>query len=336
MIITRTPYRVSLFGGGSDFPEWYATRMGKVISFTINKYCYISARELPPFFEHNYRVSYSKVETAKKLDDIKHPAFREIIRKYGNQQRYEIHHHGDLPAKSGVGSSSAFAVGLINAMSQFQENEITQIEIAKAAIELEQDILNEKVGSQDQIACSLGGINEISFGPGNNWKNHKLDLKNSTLKKIEDHSVLIFSGIQRISSKISESLVTNLSKSEKYIERNIELVDECVKILTSSDDIQEIGKLLKENWTLKKLTNPMASNSFIDDFFEKAIKSGAIGGKILGAGGGGFSLFWVKPENRARFLKDFGLGVEVPFKIDDQGTTCVLNSDLSFRSEGKV
>ena len=336
MIITRTPYRVSLFGGGSDFPEWYANRIGKVISFTINKYCYISARELPPFFEHNYRVSYSKVETAKKLDEIEHPAFREIIRKYGNQQRFEIHHHGDLPAKSGVGSSSAFAVGLINAMSQFQKNELTQIQIAKAAIEMEQEVLNEKVGSQDQIACSLGGINEITFGEGNNWKNQKLDLKISTLNKIEDHSVLIFSGIQRISSKISESLLTNLSKSHKYIERNIELVDECVKILTSGGDIQAIGNLLKENWALKKLSNPMASNSFIDDFFEKALKSGALGGKILGAGGGGFSLFWVKPENRARFLKEFSLGVEVPFRIDSQGTTCVLNSDLAFRSEGNV
>jgi len=336
MIITRTPYRVSLFGGGSDFPEWYANRIGKVISFTINKYCYISARELPPFFEHNYRVSYSKVETAKKLDEIEHPAFREIIRKYGNQQRFEIHHHGDLPAKSGVGSSSAFAVGLINAMSQFQKNEFTQIQIAKAAIEMEQEVLNEKVGSQDQIACSLGGVNEITFGKGNKWKNQKLDLKISTLNKIEDHSVLIFSGIQRISSKISESLLTNLSKSHKYIERNIELVDECVKILTSGGDIQTIGNLLKENWTLKKLSNPMASNSFIDDFFAKALKSGALGGKILGAGGGGFSLFWVKPENRARFLKEFSLGVEVPFRIDNQGTTCVLNSDLAFRSVGNV
>ena len=336
MIITRTPYRISLFGGGSDFPEWYTNRIGKVISFTINKYCYISARDLPPFFEHNYRVSYSRVETAKRLDEIKHPAFREIIRKYGNQQRFEIHHHGDLPAKSGVGSSSAFAVGLINAMSQFQKDEITQIQIAKAAIEMEQDILNEKVGSQDQIACSLGGINEISFGPGDKWNNNKLDLNNLMLKKIEDHSVLIFSGIQRISSKVSESFLANLSKSYKYVERNIELVDECVKILTSSDDIQAIGKLLQENWSLKKLTNPMASNSFIDDFFEKAIKSGALGGKILGAGGGGFSLFWVKPENRARFLNDFQLGVEVPFRIDNQGTTCVLNSDLAFRSEGNA
>jgi D-glycero-alpha-D-manno-heptose-7-phosphate kinase len=331
MIITRTPYRVSLFGGGSDFPDWYLNNLGKVISFTINKYCYISARELPPFFEHDYRVSYSKVETAKKLDDIRHPAFREIIRKYGRDRKYEIHHHGDLPAKSGVGSSSAFAVGLINAMSKFEESELTQIQIANAAIEMEQKILREIVGSQDQIACAVGGINEISFGPGVKWINKAISLPDKTIEEIENSAVLIFSGIQRVSSKISEHLLTNLENSTKFLERNVELVDECKKVLESGKNLVEIGNLLNESWEIKRTINPMSTNKFIDDFFNKALKCGAVGGKILGAGGGGFSLFWVDPVNRERFLRDFDLGVEVPFRIDFQGTTCVLNSDLALR-----
>lgn len=331
MIITRTPYRVSLFGGGSDFPDWYLNNLGKVISFTIDKYCYISARELPPFFEHDYRVSYSKVETAKKLDEIKHPAFREIIRKYGRDRKYEIHHHGDLPAKSGVGSSSAFAVGLINAMSKFEEIELTQMQIANAAIEMEQKILREIVGSQDQIACAVGGINEISFGPGAKWFNRSITLPDKTIREIENSAVLIFSGIQRVSSKISEHLLINLENSTKYLERNVELVDECIKILESGNNLVEIGNLLNESWKIKRTINPMSTNSFIDNFFNKALKCGAVGGKILGAGGGGFSLFWVDPNNRERFLRDFVLGVEVPFRVDFQGTTCVLNSDLALK-----
>jgi len=331
MIITRTPYRVSLFGGGSDFPDWYLKNLGKVISFTIDKYCYISARELPPFFEHDYRVSYSKVETAKKLDDIRHPAFREIIRKYGRERKYEIHHHGDLPAKSGVGSSSAFAVGLINAMSKFDKNELTQIQIANAAIEMEQKILLETVGSQDQIACAVGGINEISFGPGVKWVNRNITLADKTIQEIENSAVLVFSGIQRVSSKISEQLLLNLDNSTKFLERNVELVDECIKVLESGKSLTEIGNLLNESWRIKRTINPMSTNSFIEDFFNKAMKCGAVGGKILGAGGGGFSLFWVDPNNRERFLREFDLGVEVPFRIDFQGTTCVLNSDLALR-----
>jgi len=331
MIITRTPYRVSLFGGGSDFPNWYLNNPGKVISFTINKYCYISARELPPFFEHDYRVSYSKVETAKKIDDIRHPAFREIIRKYGRERKYEIHHHGDLPAKSGVGSSSAFAVGLINALSKFEETDLTSLEIANAAIEMEQKILQEIVGSQDQIACAVGGINEISFGPGVEWVNRPITLPDTTVQEIENSSVLIFSGIQRVSSKISEHLLINLDNSSQYLERNVELVDECIKVLEAGKSLLEIGSLLNESWRIKRTINPMSTTTFIDDFFDKAMKCGAVGGKILGAGGGGFSLFWVDPNNRERFLRDFDLGVEVPFRIDFQGTTCVLNSDLTLR-----
>ena len=329
MIITRTPYRVSLFGGGSDFPNWYLNNLGKVISFTIDKYCYISARELPPFFEHNYRVAYSKVETAKKIDDIKHPAFREIIRKYGRGRKYEIHHHGDLPAKSGVGSSSAFAVGLINALSNFEANELNSHQIANAAIEMEQKILQEVVGTQDQIACALGGINEITFGPGTKWVNRAVILPDETIREIENSAVLIFSGIQRVSSKVSEHLLMNLDKSSNYVERNVELVDESVKVLENGKNLIEIGKLLNENWKIKRAINPISTNNFIEDFFNKAMKCGAVGGKILGAGGGGFSLFWVDPINRERFLRDFSLGVEVPFKLDFQGTTCVLNSDLT-------
>ena len=195
MIITKTPYRISLFGGGTDHPAWYKDNGGEVISFAIDKYCYLTARVLPPFFDHKYRIAYSKVEMIKNIDEIQHPAVREGIRKFCPDLALEIHHDGDLPARSGVGSSSAFAVGLINSLSLLQNLELSSEDLANQAIILEQEILNENVGSQDQIACALGGLNYIKFGGEQEWVSEKITLTPSMKNQIERRMVLVYSGI---------------------------------------------------------------------------------------------------------------------------------------------
>ena len=327
MIITRTPYRISLFGGGTDLPIWYKKNGGEVLSFSIDKYCYLSCRVLPPFFDFNFRMVYSKVETCTELDEILHPALREGIRHFSSLRRLEVQHHGDLPARSGVGSSSAFAVGLLNALSALEGIRKPQLQLASDAIRLEQEIIGEIVGSQDQIACSIGGINHIKFGQQREWVAHPFLMDLNRVKDIEDRAFLVFTGITRNSSEISRGLVNGIESKSRIHNRTQLLVSEAKNILDSGGNLDEIGVLLQEGWKLKSEANPNAATSSLQEFMAKGDKAGAIGAKVLGAGGGGFCLFWLKSNDRERFRADFGLGIEVPFKIDFEGTT-ILASDL--------
>ena len=324
MIIIRTPYRVSLFGGGTDHPNWYRENGGAVLSFAIDKYSYINVRELPPFFEHTYRIAYSKVETGLDISDIKHPAVREGFRKFASKSNLELHHHGDLPARSGVGSSSAFAVGLIHALLALDGREVSPNELAQMAIEFEQITLNETVGSQDQIACALGGMNYIEFGPGDSWIAHRINLSPNYLKEIEDRIVLLYSGIDRLSSDISKSLLENLELKSRIMNRTQALAVECREIFGQEGDLSLIGPMLIESWELKKEMNPSAVTPLLDDFFARAQIAGAQGGKILGAGGGGFCLFWMNPSVRDSFIRQMAPSVAVPIRISPGGTTRIL------------
>ena len=324
MIITRTPYRVSLFGGGTDHPTWYRDNGGAVLSFAIDKFCYINIRELPPFFSHRYRVAYSKVEMTKQLDEIMHPAVREGFRKYAPNVSLELHHHGDLPAQSGVGSSSAFAVGLIHSLLALRGETVTLENLADQAIELEQRDLLETVGSQDQIACAIGGMNLIEFGKGDRWTASPLHLSSDYLTEIENRIVLLFTGISRSSSDISKSLLENLQSKADLMNRTHELALECNNILRNNADLSLIGPMLLESWELKKRMNPASVTSLLDDFLERALKAGAEGGKILGAGGGGFCLFWVNPNNRDFFIRQMSPAVHVPIRISLEGSTRIL------------
>lgn len=324
MIITRTPYRVSLFGGGTDHPTWYRDNGGAVLSFAIDKFCYINIRELPPFFSHRYRVAYSKVEMTKQLDEILHPAVREGFRKYAPNVSLELHHHGDLPAQSGVGSSSAFAVGLIHSLLALRGETVTLENLADQAIELEQKDLLETVGSQDQIACAIGGMNLIEFGKGDRWTASPLHLPSDYLAEIENRIVLLFTGISRSSSDISKSLLENLQSKADLMNRTHELALECNNILRDNRDLSLIGPMLLESWELKKRMNPASVTSLLDDFLERALKAGAEGGKILGAGGGGFCLFWVNPNNRDSFIRQMSPAVHVPIRISLEGSTRIL------------
>lgn len=324
MIITRTPYRVSLFGGGTDHPDWYREHGGAVVSFAIDKYCYINIRELPPFFNHHYRVAYSKVEMTQEIDEINHPAVREGFRKFAPELSLELHHHGDLPAQSGVGSSSAFAVGLIHSLHALR-GEIVSLEyLANEAIELEQKDLLETVGSQDQIACSLGGMNFIEFGQGDHWAATPLRPSADYLAEIEDHIVLLFTGISRSSSDVSKFLLENLDTKADMMERTRSLALECNDIFRAEGDLSQIGPMLMESWNLKKKMNSASVTPLLEEFLSRALEAGADGGKILGAGGGGFCLFWVKPSHRESFIKKMSPAVHVPIRISSEGSTRIL------------
>lgn len=324
MIITKTPYRISLFGGGTDHPAWYRENGGEVISFTIDKYCYLTTRILPQFFDHKYRIAYSKVETTKTIDEILHPAVRGALKKYCPELSLEIHHDGDLPARSGVGSSSAFAVGLIHSLYLLQGKPITNLELAEEAIRFEQVDLNDNVGSQDQIACALGGINYVQFGGDREWVHEPMALSPSKKVEIEERIVLIYTGIHRNSSDVQASLLINLHKKKKTMQRTIELARECKRVINHNLDLDLIGEMLVESWGLKKAMNSQAITPELDDIWVKARRSGALGGKVLGAGGGGFCMFWINPGTRQEFLDKFNFGTHVPVQISSGGSTCIL------------
>ena len=328
MIITRTPYRVSLFGGGTDFPKWYSENGGAVLAFAINRYSYLNARFLPPFFSHRYRVAYSKVEEVASLNQIKHPGFREALRIYGNSKMLEIHHHGDLPARSGIGSSSAFTVGIINALNSINGNFLSCIKIADLAIKFEQDVLSENVGSQDQITCSVGGLNYIRFNSTGSWQIEKIQASNSFQSQIEDRAVLFYSGISRNSSDVSKLLIENITKNDRIMIRLMELAEEGNKIFKSEENLDRIGELLNEGMKLKMELNPNSTNQNIKELLDHGKKCGASGGKILGAGGGGFVLFWLPEGARSTFISKLAKGVVVPFKIEPKGTQVIFNDVL--------
>jgi D-glycero-alpha-D-manno-heptose-7-phosphate kinase len=323
MIISKTPYRISLFGGGSDHPKWYENNGGFVLSFAIDKFSYISLRELPPFFEHKFRVNYSVNEMVSSNLDIKHPAVREAFKKFVPELNLELLHHGDLPARSGIGSSSAFSVGLINSIYALKGLQIGPRDLANVTIDFEQKILNENVGSQDQIACSIGGVNFIQFGPGLNWEYEPINLPKKFMSLIEQRIVLLYTGISRISSDVTKGLLENLSSKEHLMKRNIELALECKEIFLNQKDLSDIGVMLDEAWRLKQEINPQSASISISDLYSKALSYGAIGGKILGAGGGGFFLFWVDPEIRASFIEKMSDFIVVPIKITTQGSSII-------------
>lgn len=327
MIITRTPYRISLFGGGSDHPAWFQKNGGRVISFSIDKYCYISTRILPPFFNHKYRVAYSKVETTKKINEIQHPVVRESVRKFAPKKHLEIHHDGDLPARSGIGSSSAFAVGMIRSLFALNNKTISRISLADLAIELEHEILRENVGWQDQIACAIGGLNRIEFGPGNNWQSTPIRLKANIEDEMLSRMVLVFTGVSRNSSDISAGLLMDLDKKEKSMFRVMELANDCEYLLNFPGDLDLIGEMLNENWQIKKSLNLRASNNLLDDWYNRGLSAGALGGKVLGAGGGGFILYWLRADGRKEFIKKFGPATVVPFKICHDGASVIYSGE---------
>ncbi|OGM08424.1 kinase [Candidatus Woesebacteria bacterium RBG_13_34_9] len=324
MVITRTPFRISFFGGGTDYPAWYRNNGGSVLATTINKYCYLSVRLLPPFFWHKFRIIYSKMETCNMIDEIDHPAVREIIRFLKINQGLEIHHDGDLPARSGLGSSSALTVGLLNALHALLGHMPNKHDLAKESLYLEQEVLKETVGSQDQILAAHGGFNHITFHKNGDITLRPVTLSSKRIKELENHLMLFYTGIPRIASKVARSYVKKISTREKQLSLMQNLVEEALSILMSNKDIKSFGELLNEFWQIKKTLSPQVSNSQIDEIYKKSRSSGATGGKLIGAGGGGFLLLFVPPRSQKKVRKSLKKLIYVPFKFEYEGSQIIF------------
>jgi len=331
VIISKTPYRISFFGGGSDYPEWYLKNGGAVISSTINKYIYISCRELPPFFRHKHRIVYSKIELIKKISDIKHSVVKEALEKIFNnytQKGLEIHYDGDFPSRSGIGSSSSFVVGLLNALNRFHNIKISKDYLAKQSLFLEQSILKETVGSQDQIAASYGGFNEITFKKDGKFKVNPLINKKSALKKLEDNLVLVFTGVRKKSETANNVASTYVSKLSKNKKKNILKVIDHVKLAKKylkNEKFDDFGALLNETWIAKRELSKAVTNNKLDAVYKLGLKNGALGGKLLGAGGAGFFLFYIEENKKEFFLKAFEKFTCIPFKFEQEGSSIIFN-----------
>lgn len=304
MIFVRTPYRISFFGGGTDYPDWYNENGGSVLSTTINKYSYITCRHLPPFFDYKYRVRYFRREEARTLEEINHPSVRECLRFLEIDNGVDIVHHGDLPAQSGLGSSSTFTVGLLHALSALKNEMWTKRELAINAIEIEQKYIKESVGSQDQTAAAFGGFNRIDFGGANQIVVNQILLNPTRLENLGRHLMLFFTGFSRNASEFAEEQIKLISSNKSNLFQMMQLVEEAMTILTDKRDrFEDFGRLLHEQWILKQGISCKISNGAIDDIYHAGLKAGALGGKLLGAGGGGFMLFFVKPEQQSN-VKD--------------------------------
>ncbi len=326
LVISRTPFRVSFFGGGSDYPAWYLRNGGAVLSTAINKYCYITGRFLPPFFSNRHRIVWSHIETVNAIAEILHPAVRAGLPFMGfdDSRGIELHHQGDLPARTGIGSSSAFAVGLINTLSVLRGAPMTNYEIGLAAIDLEQNHLKDSVGSQDQMACACGGLNVIRFATDGRIAVEPLAIAPERKARLERGLLLFYTGADRLSSTVAKETIANLAAREAQVRRMHAMVDEAAEILRAGD-IHDFGRLLDETWRLKRELAPSVSSARINDIYMTAIAAGALGGKLLGAGSSGFLLFYVPEEGQAllkRALRDF---LCVPIAFDDIGTTIVYN-----------
>lgn len=325
MIISRTPFRVSFFGGGTDYPAWFREHGGAVLATTIDKYCYISVRELPPFFEHRHRLVYSVIENVREVSEFKHPAVRAVLEWTGNDQGLEIHHDGDLPARSGLGSSSAFTVGFINAMRALQGRHISKEDLASQAIHVEQCLIRESVGSQDQISAAFGGFNHLAFRPDGTYQVSPMILDQARLEALQNHLMLVFTGLSRTAAEVAKSKIENMKQRTQELRTMQQMVDYAIDILSSpATSLTEFGRLLHESWQLKRRLSDRVSNDSIDGLYDAGRRAGAIGGKLLGAGGGGFMLLFVEPERRGQVKEAVRHLIEVPFRFETSGSRIVL------------
>ena len=324
MIICRTPLRISLFGGGTDYPVWYREHGGRVISFTINKYSYITLRRLPPFFDYRYRIRYFKTEEVVSREEIAHPVVREALKQSNIDTPLEIIHTADLPARSGLGSSSTFSVGFLHALQTFQHYVPTKRELALQAIDLEQNILKESVGSQDQVAASFGGLNLITFGGQSEFKVDPMVVSSERLREIESHLLLCFTGFSRVASDIAAYQIQNTPSRYEELHAIDSTLNQALSIMTSSKfAAQELGELLDNHWKLKRRLSTQISNPMLDAIYSDAMSAGASGGKLLGAGGGGFFLFLADPSKHIAIKKKLSQYMFVPFRMEYSGSSIV-------------
>jgi D-glycero-alpha-D-manno-heptose-7-phosphate kinase len=323
MIISRTPYRISFFGGGTDYPGWYLKHGGSVLATAIDKYCYITCRYLPPFFEHKYRVVWSKIENCSLVEAIEHPAVREILNFLNYSRGVEIHHVGDLPARSGMGSSSTFTVGLLHALYALQGYMPSKQQLALESIHIEQELIKETVGSQDQVLAAHGGFNQILFHKNGEIAIRPIVLTAERIKELNSHLMLFYSGIKRTANDVASTYVNELDDKKRQLRIMKDLVDESISLLNSSHDINGFGELMHEAWQVKRSLSANISNHHVDDIYSRAREAGAIGGKLAGAGGGGFFMMFAPPEKHADIKNALSNLINVPFKFDFGGSQII-------------
>jgi D-glycero-alpha-D-manno-heptose-7-phosphate kinase len=339
MIISRTPYRLSFFGGGTDFPAWFRKHGGAVLAATIDKYCYLTCRYLPPFFEHRIRLVYSRIESCHSLDEIAHPSVREVLRHLKMDRGVEIHHDGDLPARSGMGTSSSFTVGLLHALYALKGFMPSKHQLAEESIHIEQEVLKETVGSQDQISAAYGGFNHISFLPSGTFSVRPITLPQERLRELNSHLMLFYTGLKRTSASIAESYVNDMEARRRQLRIMKDLIEESISILNNGDDICGFGELLHEAWQAKRSLSAAVSNSLVDEIYDSAISAGAIGGKLTGAGGGGFMLLFAPPSRQREIREKLNTLIHVPFKIEFSGSQIIFfdaEEDYSFEEKDRA
>jgi D-glycero-alpha-D-manno-heptose-7-phosphate kinase len=324
MIITRTPLRVSFFGGGTDYPAWFREHGGAVLSTTIDKYLYLHVRYLPPFFDFKSRIVWSQIEQVQKVGEIKHPAIRGVLEWMKIGDGVEIHHHGDLPARTGLGSSSSFTVGLIHALHAMRGELVSKRVLAEEAIYVEQSVLRENVGVQDQIASAFGGLNRVDIRPDASFEVVPLVVQAERLASLQDHLLMIYTGLSRHASEIAAEQVATMGDKTAEMKAMRAMVDEGEKILASTGSLRDFGRLLDEAWQRKRSLSSKIAPTMVNEMYNAARKAGADGGKLLGAGGGGFMLIFVEPEKRASVLRSLDKLLPVPFKFERGGTQLVL------------
>lgn len=338
MIITRTPYRISFFGGGADYHTWYQKHGAVILSTTINHYCYLSCRQLPPFFKHKSRITWSKIEEVVNNNDIIHPSVNAVLKYLNIDYGVEINHQGDLPARSGLGSSSAFTVGLLNAIYGLENTMASKKQLACESIYVERHILKENVGVQDQIATAYGGLNKITISTNGEFIVEPIILNNNRLHELESHLLLFFTGVSRTASNIAESKIKNISSGNK--ENTLfsmqDLVSDAINLLTSNEDIRGFGKLLDKTWQLKKNISNNISTNNIDYIYNKAMDAGSLGGKILGAGGGGFILFFAEPKKHEKIKESLSDLLHVPFNINNNGSQIIFFDQHKYSQSSKI
>lgn len=324
MVISRTPFRISFFGGGTDYPAWYRQHGGAVLAATINKYCYLTARHLPPFFEHRIRVVYSKIEDCQTADQISHPAVRAILQHLKIDRSVEIHHDGDLPGRSGMGSSSAFTVGLLQALLALNGRMAGKEQLARESIHVEQEIIKEAVGSQDQVCAAYGGLNFIEFARNGEVTVRPMTLQPARVKELNAHLMLFYTGIKRTAADLVSTYLANFEAKANLLHQMRRYVDQSCEILTGGGNLTPFGELLDSAWQAKRSLGDKVSNSRIDELYATALEQGALGGKLLGAGGGGFLLFFVPPEKQARVKKALNRLIHVPFEFEFSGSQIIF------------
>lgn len=335
MIISRTPYRISFFGGGTDYPVWYRENGGAVLGTAIDKYCYITCRCLPPFFEHKHRIVYSQTELVQDINEIRHPAVRETLRFMEITEGMEIHHDGDLPARTGLGSSSSFTVSLLHALYALKGITPSKMQLARDAIYIEQNLMKENVGSQDQVLAAFGGLSRIDFSGEDNIQIKGITIKQERLELLQNHLMLFFSGVSRTASVVAGEQIKEIPNKKRELSEMHRMVDEAINILNGDRDLLEFGKLLHENWQLKRSLTNKISTPYTDFLYETATRAGATGGKLLGAGGGGFILFFVKPELQPKVREALDGALFVPFRFESSGSQIIFYEPDSFYGQSK-